>query len=235
MILKRIPMKTSCFTKYIWDFQNNLSSSITPKKFTSLTYCIFVPFKYNFTLKCFVFPAELLSRHVEHFWFHYGSWKHHRNSGGFAGKTWAGCHSPWREQQLFVSFPTRTTVPLCRHSLSHVVLNFAICGLHPGCHSLLYLCHPLCNHALVSPSRWTPSIWVSWSFSEQLGWSSCWGRATPSAFCCGPSCNHSRCDISTTTLFFPSSLKDEDVFLKEQLSSVLCCLCSDRLFLTSAF
>lgn len=43
------------------------------------------------------------------------------------------------------------------------------------------------------PSRWTPSTWASWSFSERLAWSSCWGRATPSVSCCGPSYNLSRC------------------------------------------
>lgn len=172
-------------------------------------------------LNCSVFPTELFSRHVEYFWFYYRSWKHHGNSGGFAGKI--VIHHIGDTGRSFFFFPNFTTVPLCRHSLSHVVLNFAICGLHPGCHSLFCLCHPPCKHTLVSPSRWIPSIWVSWSFSEQLGWSSCWGRATPSAFSCGPSCNPSRCDISTTTLFFPSSLKDEHVF---QRAALICSLLS---------
>lgn len=107
---------------------------------------------------------------------------------------------------FFCKFP-RVLQSLLPHNLSDVVLNFAICDLHPV--SLVWLplspslslWHLLSNHLCVCSSRWTPSTWVSWSFSGRPGWSSCWDRATPSAFCYGPSYSHSRSNIIYFYLF----------------------------------
>lgn len=97
---------------------------------------------------------------------------------------------------------------------------FYILSLPSVCHSLPSspLFHPLSNHLCVS--RWTPSTWVSWSFSEQPGWSSCWDRVTPSVFCCGPLYNLSRSDILQCIFHhFDSSHKVDDNVLIFTVSS----------------
>lgn len=87
-------------------------------------------------------------------------------------------------------------IPASRHNLSHVVMIFTICVSHPVSPFCLPLSpslpRPLSIHLCACPSRWTPSTWVSWSFSVRPGWSSCWDRVTPSVFCCGPLYNLSR-------------------------------------------
>lgn len=109
-------------------------------------------------------------------------------------------------------------IPASRHNLSRVVMIFTICLSHlvsPFCLPLapslpLSFPCPLFIHLCACPSRWTPSTWVSWSFSGLPGWSSCWDRVTPYVFCYGPLYNLSR---SSFTSFWLLTQGCDHVFL----------------------
>lgn len=150
---------------------------------------------------CF-FYAELLSRHLEHFWLYHCSWQHHGNNCGLAGKpcpkwqsTLKGCRPKNKcksrkfrmQHQMFSSFLVCDGLCLqcwlwsCCVEFLH--LWFTSCHCCPPATLSLSDCItlPLIN-SCGGPSRWTQSTWVSWSFFGQPGWSSCWDRATRFAF-----------------------------------------------------
>lgn len=92
---------------------------------------------------------------------------------------------------------------------------------------------PLIN-SYGGPSRWTPSTWVSWSFFGQPGWSSCWDRATLSAFYFGHLYSPLRSESFHYHLFKLLSLLAYAVILQQSSTSIFSFF-SDRLYHMSAF
>lgn len=79
------------YSKYYYNKKNQRMWSNLDHTYSRLINNEFVCVQLNY--KLIFFPAELLSRYLEYFWFHHCSWQHHWDNCRFTGKILPRQHS----------------------------------------------------------------------------------------------------------------------------------------------
>lgn len=188
----------------LFSFPLSVSSRSWPSAFwweKRATHSLNVNSRSPFEITQSIFPVvtELLSRHMEHFWLYHCFGQHHRERGRLAGNK----KNMIKHQQAL-----KESVPLWLTKVHSLPLCEGKKKLYTGMNSqkvFLWIYSDKLT-SLSTTSKQFPSpllcpyaslTWVSWSCSEQLVWSNCWDKVTPSEFFCGPLSSPSRlCPMS---------------------------------------